>query len=419
MDPERAYASRLDTRREEQAVLERRDRSLSIARGIVGAIVVLALVALGWVRSLAVVLGLATLAFVVLVVVHERVARQLARARRRVAFHEAALDRVRGTGSAVASPARASSIRIIPTPPTWISSAAARCSSASAPRARTRARTCSRPGSCGMRRSTPCARARARRPSWARSVDLREDMAVLGAEARRAVDSKTLADWAAGASPLRCPRACAALAFACSGAALVALLASTGGACSRSTSRPPVSRSARWRARPFSRAVLAGIGRPVHDLQALAEIFDRLAGERFESPRLAELHTALSAEGEPPARPIARLKRWLEIHESKRNVFFAILAFYLVWDLQLAAAVEGWRRRFGAPVVALAGGAGRAGGPGQPGNVRVREPGRSLSRSSWSPARCSRRAASDIRCSPFRAPCATTSPSTVSARCWS
>ena len=95
MDPQGVYASRLDTRREEQAVLERRDRSLSIARGIVGAIVVLALVALGWVRSLAVVLGLATLAFVVLVVVHERVARQLARARRRVAFYEAALDRVR------------------------------------------------------------------------------------------------------------------------------------------------------------------------------------------------------------------------------------------------------------------------------------------------------------------------------------
>ena len=71
------------------------------------------------------------------------------------------------------------------------------------------------------------------------------------------------------------------------------------------------------------------------------------------------------------------------------------------------------------PGRALAGGAGRAGSAGQPGNVRVREPGRSLSRSSWSPARCSRRAASDIPCSPFRGPCATTSPSTVGARCWS
>jgi DNA mismatch repair ATPase MutS len=45
--------------------------------------------------------------------------------------------------------------------------------------------------------------------------------------------------------------------------------------------------------------------------------------------------------------PIAQLRRWLEFHESKGNVFFALLAFFLVWDVQLAAAVEGWRRRFG------------------------------------------------------------------------
>jgi DNA mismatch repair ATPase MutS len=36
------------------------------------------------------------------------------------------------------------------------------------------------------------------------------------------------------------------------------------------------------------------------------------------------------------------------MHESKGNVLFAILAFYLVWDLQLAVAVERWRRRYGA-----------------------------------------------------------------------
>jgi DNA mismatch repair ATPase MutS len=58
----------------------------------------------------------------------------------------------------------------------------------------------------------------------------------------------------------------------------------------------------------------------------------------------------MTVDGEPPGQPIARLRRWLEVHESKGNVFFAILSFYLVWDLQLAAAVEGWRRRFGGPV---------------------------------------------------------------------
>src|SRR5262245_14506818 len=96
VDPREAYARRLHVRREEQAALERRDRTLSIARGICGGIAVLALIALGWVRTLAVLLGLAAIAFLVLVVAHERVARRLARARRRVAFHETALARVGG-----------------------------------------------------------------------------------------------------------------------------------------------------------------------------------------------------------------------------------------------------------------------------------------------------------------------------------
>ena len=189
-----------------------------------------------------------------------------ARARRRVAFHEAALDRVRGTGSAVASPARASSIRIIPTPPISISSAAARCSSASAPRERTRARTCSRPGSCGMRRSTPCARARrrvgragpARRPARGHGRARRR-----GAARGRLEDARGL-----GPGATRCgargpaPRSHSPARRA----ALVALLAiDRWGLLPFYLATAGVAFCG-WRARPFSRAVLAGIGRPVHDL---------------------------------------------------------------------------------------------------------------------------------------------------------
>jgi DNA mismatch repair ATPase MutS len=113
-----------------------------------------------------------------------------------------------------------------------------------------------------------------------------------------------------------------------------------------------------WRGRAFSDRVLGGIGRPAQDLQTLSELFERLGRERFEAPRLAQLHARFSAGGQPAARPIARLRRWLEIHESKRNVFFAPLAFYLLWDLQLAAAIEGWRRRFGAAIDAWLAGLG-------------------------------------------------------------
>jgi DNA mismatch repair ATPase MutS len=79
----------------------------------------------------------------------------------------------------------------------------------------------------------------------------------------------------------------------------------------------------------------------------LTELFDRLGGERFEAPLLKRLHADLLAEGQTPGRSIAQLRRWIEVHDSKRNIFFAPVAFLLLWDLQLAGAVEQWRRRYG------------------------------------------------------------------------
>lgn len=180
-------------------------------------------------------------------------------------------------------------------------------------------------------------------------LELREDMAVLGAEARHAVDSRTLAEWAA-AQPVEVPSALPLAALACSAAAVVSILGIELWGLLPFYAATSALASCGWRARAFTRSVLGGIGRPVHDLQALAEIFDRLAGERFESTHLSQLHDALTAEGVSPARPIARLKSRLEILESKGNVLFAILAFYLVLDLHLAVEVETWRRRFGSAV---------------------------------------------------------------------
>ncbi|HET8643955.1 MAG TPA: DNA mismatch repair protein MutS, partial [Vicinamibacteria bacterium] len=182
-------------------------------------------------------------------------------------------------------------------------------------------------------------------------LDLREDMAALGAEARTAVDSTTLRRWAT-APPVAIPAGLRIAAAAVSAAALAALgawLLGPLGPTPFYLATGAVGLLA-WRARRFTDAVLGGIGRPARDLQTLTELFDRIDGERFQCRRLARLHERLSAGGRPPSRPIAQLRRWLEVHDSKSNVFFAPVAFYLLWDLQLAAAVEGWRRRFGTAV---------------------------------------------------------------------
>lgn len=348
LDPQAAYTTRLEARRAELQLLESQDGRLSLARGVVGVIALLALVVTAS-RPIAVVgLALAAVIFIALVVVHEKLARRLFRARRRVAFYETARARAGGDwmgrgdpGARFLDPAHPNAIDLD-----------------LFGRGSLYERLCTARTHAGqdqlaawLKHPSPIPELRERQRAVTElgsRLDLREDLAVLGAEVRRAVDSTALQKWAS-APPVTVPQGLRVVASVFSAATFLSLF---GWALGLWEALPFQFAAIGvgicvWRARSFASEVLADIGRPVHDLQTLTEIFDRLDLERFESPRLAQLHAALSADGASPSRPISKLGRWLEIHDSKGNVFFAVLAFLLAWDLQFAAAVEGWRRRFG------------------------------------------------------------------------
>jgi MutS domain V len=346
--PGEAYATRLEARRAEARVLELRDRNLSVARGVVGVLAFVAWLAMALTPAALVALVGAALAFLALVVFHESVARQRARVRRRVAFYEAAVARMKGdwagrgeAGARFEDPTHpyAADLDLFGRGSLYERVCAAR--------------THAGQDALAAWLLSPAAPVEVRDRQGAVAelgprVDLREDLAALGAEARQAVDSTALGRWAS-TPPVDVPRGLRVAGFAASALALGSLAGWTLG------ERGPFAfylatalvAFIAWLARPFTERVLAGLGRPAHDLQTLTALFDRLVGERFESPGLARLHRGLSAEGQAPGRPIAQLRRWLEVHDSKRNVFFAPVAFYLLWDLHLSAAVEGWRRRFG------------------------------------------------------------------------
>jgi MutS domain V len=348
LNPREAYATRLEARRVEARLLEVKDRSLSVARGVVGATAFIAWLTMALTPAGLIVLVVAALAFLVLVVRHEGVARRRARAQRRVAFYEAAVARMQGdwagrgeTGARFEDPAHpyAGDLDLFGRGSLYDRLCAARTHAGQD----TLAAWLKGP-------STPV-EVRDRQGAAAElgpRVDLREDLAVLGAEARQAVDSTAVGRWAS-APPVDVSRGLRIAGFAASALALGALTGWLQGAWSPFPfygATILVAVVARL-ARPFTEQALAGIGRPAQDLQTLTELFDRLAREQFESPRLARLHASLSAEGQAPGRPIAQLRRWLEVHDSRRNVLFGPVAFYLLWDMHLAAAVEGWRRRFG------------------------------------------------------------------------
>lgn len=342
------HNARLGERRRVAAALEAKDRSLSLARGAVAAVAFLALVVTASRPAAVFLLALSAAVFVVLVVAHERLARRLVEARARSAFHEEAVARLSGsagpgreTGERYADPAHpyAPDLDLFGRRSLFERLCAAR----------TRAgqdRLAS-----WLRRQSPVEQIRERQEAvreLALALDLREDLAVLGAEARRGVDSSPLVHWATGPR-IPVPETLRRAAFIVSGAALVSLVTWGAGYSSALPFQLATLAVAacHLRARAFASAVLDGLGRPVTDLRILEGLFDRLAKPTFSATRLRTVQAALQEDGRSPSEAIERLGRWLEAHESKSNAFFGVLAFFLLWDLQLAARVEHWRRLHG------------------------------------------------------------------------
>jgi hypothetical protein len=179
----------------------------------------------------------------------------------------------------------------------------------------------------------------------------REDLAVLGPEMRAGADSAALVRWAqqsiapppAWGPPLLAVLAAASVAGVAQWLAtgelapwLVAVLALQGAVGLRLRSR-----------------VLASIRElepRVRDLALVAAALERVEHEPFTALRLVALRARLSATGMPASHEVRRLSRLVELLTSRRNQFFAPVAFLVFWATQLAWAVDRWRLRVGASV---------------------------------------------------------------------
>ena len=88
-------------------------------------------------------------------------------------------------------------------------------------------------------------------------------------------------------------------------------------------------------------------GDAVRDLALLSGILARLEQEKFTAPRLAELRRMLDTEGHPPSFRIARLRRLMNMLDSREHVLFRAIDPIVLWTLQWVLAVESWRKRSG------------------------------------------------------------------------
>jgi DNA mismatch repair ATPase MutS len=96
--------------------------------------------------------------------------------------------------------------------------------------------------------------------------------------------------------------------------------------------------------------VVAGVEGAAHEMQLLTEVLVALERERFQCPLLAALGASLNAEGAPPSKRLARLRRIIEYLDSRDNIVVRIIEVFVLWTPYWAFQVEEWRRQSGAAV---------------------------------------------------------------------
>jgi MutS-like protein len=102
--------------------------------------------------------------------------------------------------------------------------------------------------------------------------------------------------------------------------------------------------------RAETRQILAQAETALADLPLLASILERLESEQFQSARLQQLAHQLSTGAQKPSAAINQLQRLAEFLEARDNVILRVLDVPVLYTVQVALALESWRRREGADV---------------------------------------------------------------------
>jgi hypothetical protein len=181
-------------------------------------------------------------------------------------------------------------------------------------------------------------------------VDLREELAIVAAEVSGDVERAELERWGEAPPLVAAPweRIGTIVLPAVTIAALVLGLAQ--GIWSPLIVFVIAERLFARRMRPRVEALTAAAERAEPALALLSRILERLERERFTAPRNVALVRALERAGEPASKQIDRLRRLVALLEARRNQFFIPIAGLLLWSENLAFFVERWRRESGVDI---------------------------------------------------------------------
>jgi hypothetical protein len=180
-------------------------------------------------------------------------------------------------------------------------------------------------------------------------LDLREKLALQGEDVRAALHPESLIEWGKAPPLVHELRACRIGAAILALANVAALVCWVGFAASPLWFFAAVLLSSwlNWRVRAQMQSIMLSIARAGRDLRLLAAMLACLEEERFLGPKLQALRARLEASGLPPSRQVARLGRLINLLESQSNQIFIPFAALLLWTAQCTLAIESWRRAVG------------------------------------------------------------------------
>lgn len=179
-------------------------------------------------------------------------------------------------------------------------------------------------------------------------LDLRLRMALAGDESSSTIQQDALEAWAS-APAAALPRSIffLALTATCLSISSIALWIFTTSGPTPLLGSLLVQSILAFALRSRVSPILAAAETPVQSLARTASLLECIESERFEAPRLAELSAELETTGRPPSGELEALHRLVDRRDARANQFFAPIAALLMWGTHVALALENWRARCG------------------------------------------------------------------------
>ncbi|HEY1741556.1 MAG TPA: mismatch repair protein [Granulicella sp.] len=178
-------------------------------------------------------------------------------------------------------------------------------------------------------------------------VDFREKLSSLGQTIRIGVHPDALSNWGTSA-PILTNRSIAVVAFVLTTLWLLSLIAAGLWHLGPIALGITILNTAYYRYlnRRLTQSA-SSIEAATADLGLLASVLQLFEEENFSSPKLFGLQNELKRKGLQPSAAVGRLRRIVDLLESRHNLMGRLLDCVTFWSVHLALSAERWQETFG------------------------------------------------------------------------